>query len=152
MDPNRCPSPSRWLVFASLALALVLPACGGSPATAGDPQLQGDWVLVTGEGPDGPVLAPPSHPITLSIDDDRWSGTAACNRYEGRVELRGEQLTIHGLSATEMACPEDGVMAAEAAYLAAFAAVTSATTDGSELVLRGPDVGLRFARPDPAAG
>ena len=44
-----------------------------------------------------------------------------------------------------MACVDENVMASEAAYLAALATVDRAERAGNSLVLRGPQVELRFA-------
>jgi heat shock protein HslJ len=59
------------------------------------------------------VVPPAGHPVTLTVDAGRWSGTAACNRYSGTVEVDGEQLAVRGVAVTAMACLDDAVMAAE---------------------------------------
>ena len=108
--------------------------------------LLGDWELRSGCGPDGEVVPPDGHPVTLTIDAGRWSGTAACNRYSGTVEVDGEQLAVRGVAVTAMACLDDAVMAAEAAYLAAFTKVGRWSIDGDTLRLTGPGTELSFAR------
>lgn len=139
------------------ALALALTACGGTPddpgsAPPGDDGmavLDGTWQLVEGDGPEGPVPIPDQAAITLDIDGADWGGTAACNSYGGTVIVDPDgQASIDGFAVTEMACPDPGVMEAEAAYLAALTQIDTATRDGGQLVLTGPDTRLRFA-PEP---
>lgn len=154
MDTSSRSVPARWLLPTGLVLALALTACGGLAATdgaAGD--LTGDWVLVAGEGPEGPVPLPPTAPITLQIDGESWGGTAACNSYGGTVQVRNGRVTSTGFAVTEMACVDDEVMRAEAAYLAALLQVDRADRDGGDLVLTGPETSLRFAAriPEPEA-
>jgi heat shock protein HslJ len=108
--------------------------------------LLGDWELRRGRGPDGEVVPPAGHPVTLTVDAGRWSGTAACNRYSSTVEVDGEQLAVRGVAVTAMACLDDAVMAAEAAYLAAFTSVDRWSLDGATLYLTGPGVHLGFTR------
>lgn len=136
------------------ALALALTACGGTPddpgsAPPGDDGmavLDGTWQLVEGDGPEGPVPIPDQAAITLDIDGADWGGTAACNSYGGTVSVEPDgQVSLDGCAVTEMACPDPGVMEAEAAYLAALTQIDTATRDGGQLVLTGPDTRLRFA-------
>lgn len=108
--------------------------------------LLGDWELRSGSGPDGEVVPPDAHPVTLTIDAGRWSGTAACNRYSGTVEVDGGQLAVRGVAVTAMVCLDDVVMAAEAAYLAAFTKVNRWSMDGATLWLTGPGAELLFTR------
>jgi heat shock protein HslJ len=155
------------LVLAGLAvLALLLGACGGgsgSGARSVGP-LGGDWVLTAGTGPagdveveDGRVGDDPAGGvvITLGIDEDRWGGNV-CNSYgaqEVEVDLEGS-VVIGDVSRTEMACLDEGVMAAEEAYLAAFVEVTGYEVTGDELRLTGEGVELVYVRqrPEPPAG
>ncbi len=139
------------LTAAGLAVALLIAACGGNGTIGeadGTPpgELDGTWVLTAGQGPEGPVDPPASHPVTLSIDGDDWGGTAACNTYSGTAEVDGNQVRISELLQTEMACPGDGVMEAESAYLAALAAVSELEVTAAELVLRGEETELTFER------
>jgi heat shock protein HslJ len=118
-----------------------------SPSDALVPDaLLGDWELRAGSGPEGVVVLTAGHPVTLTIDDGRCSGTAACNRYSGTVEVDGEQLAVRGLAVTAMACLDDAVTAAEAAYLAAFRSVGRWSIEDGTLQLTGPGAELQFTR------
>jgi heat shock protein HslJ len=139
-----------------LAAALVLAACGGTrePAAEGTPDPEGDWVLVEGRGPDGPLALVEDSPVTLTVDGERWGGVAACNSYQGSVSLDGDRLMFDdGIAVTEMACLDEDVMALEAGYLAALAAAERVERRGEQLVLSGPDVELVFdaVPPEPDA-
>ena len=146
--------------LASTALAvLLLAACAGPVAPGDQPgpepdrtpeAMAGSWELVSGYGPDGEVVPQEGHPITLEVDDERWAGSAGCNRYSGSVTLDGDELTMSEVLVTEIACPEEGVMEAEAAYLAAFTSVTRWSLAEDTLVLTGPDAELEFTRAAPA--
>lgn len=153
---------SRWLVAASLALLVGAAAgCGGGDGVqigggegTGGPT--GDWVLVEGEHDGGEVPIVEGHDITLSVEEERWGGTAACNSYDATVSVDGDRLEIEGLMVTEMACMDDGVMDSESAYLAAFGAVDRYVEEPGGLTLEdgAQDVVLRFeevpAEPDAA--
>ena len=146
------------LAAATLVALTLATACGDVVPGTGDPpdELTGDWLLIDGHGPEGPIPIVEGNDITLSIDEDaeRWSGTAACNSYDATtVEVTGDALRITELLQTEMACPGEGVMESEQAYLTAFGQVTGFTVDGDELTLHGDDVRLAFERrpPEPEA-
>lgn len=133
--------------------ALLLGACGGAndtaepggtaPPAASSPE--GDWVLVEGEAPGGPVPVIEGSPITLTIEGTELSGTAACNSYGGTADLDDERFRPRDLHATEMACDPPEVMDSEQAYLEAFRDVESHQHRDDELVLDGDGVRLVFA-------
>ena len=132
-------------------IAILLCACGGSPSGAG-PALDGTWLLEKGAHDGRPVPIVEGSRITMTIDGSQIGGTAACNLYGGTIERDGASIRISALTMTEMACDEP-VMAAEAAYVAALADVTTAARDGDRLALGGPEVELEFSLlpPVPAA-
>ena len=136
------------LTTATLFALALATACGEAAPLSGEPpeQLDGDWQLVEGHGPDGQIPIVEGHDITLSIDDDDWGGRAACNSYGATVEVASGSVHITELHRTEMACVEDGVMESEQAYLAAFERVSGFTVTEDELTLHGTDVGLGFQR------
>lgn len=150
----------RLLTALAATLALAVSACGDAaddqaadpgpdPTVAG---LDGEWELVEGDGPDGPVPIPDGAAITLTIDGADWGGTAACNSYGGTVTVDDEgRVSQAGFAVTEMACPDPGLMDAEAAYLAALTQVDTASIVDDRLVLTGPQVRLRFAQVPPVA-
>ncbi len=81
--------------------------------------------------------------VTMTIEGSEIGGTAACNHYGGRLSVTGGRLAIGDLAMTAMGC-EEPVMASESAFMAALSAVETIGGDGEQLVLRGPDVELRF--------
>ncbi len=144
------------LTAATLAVALLAAACGGIDVgdAPTDDELVGEWELTAGTGPAGEIVLVDGYPITLSIgEDEAWGGTAACNAYGSDVTVDGPRVEITEVFQTEMACVEDGVMEAEAAYLDAYRRATSVEVDGDVLVLRGDAVELTFQRrpPEPEA-
>jgi heat shock protein HslJ len=132
-----------------LGLALLLAGCGGAGSGAGEGtgSPDGDWVLVDGTGPDGAIPIVEGSPPALSIDGDEWGGSI-CNHYGSTVRRDGDQVTIGDVARTEMACLDEGLMASEDAYLAAYVQVERFALDGAQLRLAGPDLELRY---DPVA-
>lgn len=115
---------------------LVLALAGCQPA-AND--LARDWALVAVDG-----VA-----MRGSIDlrePGRAAGQAPCNRWFAQRDGSLPALTLTGIGATRMACPD---LAAEAAFLAALARVNRAAlgADG-HLRLTGPATAIEF-RPAP---
>lgn len=88
------------------------------------------------------------HPITITFEDDRVGGTAACNSYGGTFSLSGSEITVSDLSMTDMACFPDETMEAEAMYLEAVTRVGSVSLD-EELTLSGNGVELVFEALEP---
>ena len=146
---------SSWRSGVALLAVGVATACGGVAPVggSGDERPTGSWVLTEGEHGGAEVPLVDGHDITLTIEDDSWGGTAACNSYGATVTVDGDRLEITELSQTEMACVNGGVMESEAAYLAAFAAVERYVEDGDHLVLEGDAAHLRYEElpPEPEA-
>ena len=141
-------------LLAVLLVASLLAGCGGggvaptaplspSPSAGGDPV--GSWQLVEREGPGGPIVLVDDFPITLTISGSTITGRA-CNSYGASIVPVGEGIELRDLGMTAMACVNDGVMDAEAAYTAALQGVRDIGTEGEELVLTGPGIALRFVR------
>ena len=130
------------------ALVLLITGCSGLHGAEGT-LLSGEWRLQAGTNQGAAIPIVSGHPITLKIDGTQVGGSAACNSYGGKVEVDGTTAKITALMQTEMACQGDDVMASEAAYLAALPRVTSAARDGDGLVLRGPQMELRFTSVPP---
>ncbi|MCP3978287.1 MAG: META domain-containing protein [bacterium] len=84
----------------------------------------------------------------------RVSGKAACNRFNGSYEIKGDGMTVGPVASTKMLCPGDGVMQAETAFLSALALVTNWEIRGGSLALKAADgstvVELAHAGPAPA--
>lgn len=142
--------PAR-AALAALALAvsatMMIAGCSalGIGSGAG---LGGDWGLVAGDDATG-AFDLSIGGITMIVQGDRVSGTAACNTYGGtivgNVTDTEQPLSVEQLFQTEMACLDDGVMELEQRYLDALAAVTTARRiDADTVQLTGPDVRLEF--------
>lgn len=131
--------------IAALALlGAMLVACAGPGATASPPalDLSGAWVLQRGNGPGGAVPMVEGMRITLTFEGNQVGGQA-CNHYGGEFALAGSAIRFSAMSMTEMACQEP-IMAAEAAYHAALAAVTRVARSGAMLTLSGGGAELVF--------
>ena len=100
------------LVFL-VAAAITIAACETRAIEAQDRLAAYDWTAVSIDGK--PVVQ--KGRVTLSIADGRVSGRGGCNRYSGTVEYDRSTLTIGPLISTKMACPENGLMTLETAYL-----------------------------------
>lgn len=154
--PRSAPAPSL-LAIALLALAAV--ACG--PAADAVPTAAlGPWSLVGGAVPSGPLVAVASAEVTLVLEADPGAGdggvvaggSSGCNQYGTRfVPSAAGRVEVGDVASTLMACADPRVTALEAGFLEGLAVVTTVEVDGDRLVLSGPGVELRFARP-PAAG
>lgn len=154
----------------ALVVVVTLAACGsddglpvdsvidvdGSSGDSSDwPELDGEWLVeeLTVDG--GRIELDPSRPITLTIDGDTVSGTAACNHYSGAIDVstgagHGD-FVVSDLSWTEMGC-EPEVMAVEQSFLTALQAVDAyEAADG--LYVADTDTGTNFhlVHAEPAA-
>jgi heat shock protein HslJ len=99
------------------------------------------WRLLSIDG--RPVLAG----VTITAEftaDGRVAGTAGCNRYFGTAAPKGEHLEVGAFGSTRMFCTQDGVMAEEQAFLAAFEKVESFSIAGGELRLAGSSGSVRL--------
>jgi len=99
-----------------VASALAMTACETSATQGQDRLAAWDWTAVSIDGK--PVVQ--KGRVTLSIADGRVSGRGGCNRYSGTVDYDRSTLTIGPLISTKMACPENGLMVLETAYLGAL--------------------------------
>jgi heat shock protein HslJ/uncharacterized protein YecT (DUF1311 family) len=88
---------------------------------------------------------------TLAIDAEGGiSGSGGCNRFFGSATIEGEQITMGGIGATRMACPEPA-MGEEQRYLQALDAVASWQIEADELMLA-DDQGTVLVRLERDAG
>ena len=105
------------------------------------------WTLVRLASGGEEVVLPDDASITLEpMGGRRFVGDAGVNSYEVHLAINrdGEiSFTGGGGGVTEMAGPPH-LMAAEAAYLAAFWQIETAQVSGSMLVLKGPGVQLDY--------
>jgi heat shock protein HslJ len=134
---------SKLALLAVLALTAV--GCLGSDF---EQSLQGSWQLTSGtvDGTEIPLID--SHPITITFDGDRVSGTAACNRFSGDFELSGSIISLGDLAVTEMGCFPPEVMELEMTFIDAITRATTVAIDNG-LVLSGSDVELTFGGVEP---
>ena len=135
----------KTMTILAALFALLVVACGGDSGAVPS----GSWQLESGTFGGSPVPVVDTHPVTMTIDGTLVSGTAACNTYQGRVQVSGNSLTVADLAATEMACLPQEVMDSEAAFLAALADVRTFTLDSGRLVLEGPRTELVFRSVSP---
>jgi heat shock protein HslJ len=91
-----------------------------------------------------PIPVVPSHPITITFDDDQVFGRAACNGFGGSYNLNGSEIAFVEFGMTEMACSPQEVMIAEQAFVNALFNVETVEVVDSELVLSGSRTELRF--------
>ena len=136
------------LALASVG-AFALAACS-TPSESGDLvafSIEGDWTLVSGEGPNGAVEPVDGSPITLAVDGQgAVSGKGGCNNYHGEATVEGDKVSFGPLGMTMMMC-EEAVMTAEYAYSTAMEDVAEGSITDDQLILKGEGVELRF---DPA--
>lgn len=146
---SRLPTRSRLvtvlIVVAVAAAAVVISTVGlGSVPSAA----QGEWRLQSfsdGTGQPGRPARLPAQPITLSVRGDSLRGNDSCNDFSAHLARIDPWLTSASRVGTT-SCSDDDA-ARRARFHAAFAAVTSASTDGQTLTLTGPrDVLLTFVR------
>jgi heat shock protein HslJ len=136
---------ARFLVLSLAALALA--GCASTPSTSSgeSPDIDGDWVLVSGAdaGGDFPV---DGAPVTLVVADGLVSGTGPCNSFTGSVDTSGEFPRFSAIASTKMACTDDSVMDLEQRFFAALEAVDDGDATDDGLTLSGADdVSLVFA-------
>lgn len=104
----------------------------------------GEWRLVSGTGPEGPVEPIEDHPITLFVEADEVSGSAGCNQYGGSARVSGSGFKVTGgLAMTEIGC-RPPVHEVESAYVEALNAAERMRLADEELVLYGRGTELRF--------
>ena len=87
-----------------------------------------DWVLTDVDG------APAAYSATLTIEGNRLSGKAPCNRYAGEMLGTPPNISFGPMIATRMACD---ALDAEGAYLEALAATTKIEEANGSLTLTG---------------
>jgi heat shock protein HslJ len=75
-------------------------------------------------------------------EDGTLSGNASCNTYNANYEVDGSNITIGVGMTTMMACPAEGVMEQETAYLAAISTAATFSIQGDVLELRTADGAL----------
>lgn len=143
--------PGRAVAALFALVALTLTACDAAGGAAGpDPAADGDWIMVSGHGPDGEIDVVSGHEPTLTVNGFEVSGHGGCNHFgtasaEGEEDQQPDQWPTEFVS-TMMACDPPEVMDQESQFLTAMRQIQDVQADGDELVLTGPDTELRFER------
>ncbi len=127
---------------------------GDTDDGAGGSSIDGDWVLRGGDLDGEEIVLVDGRDITMSLDGEQLSGTAACNGYGGTVAV-GDEFELGGsfvvgeLSWTEMGC-EPAVMELEQRFLAALSEIDSyELADTLSLARSGVGTSLTFVRVAP---
>lgn len=168
---RRRSSRGAWHVAAALWLAALAGACDGDPADppartpytpasptatprpvhSPDPELpyEGDWSLVSGTSPRGPIPILEDFPVTLVLEGRGVGGRSPCNSYFGGYSITGT--TVHPLRfAVEQAdCPNRTASIAERSYLRSLQTAEEVYADATTLRLTAPDMELVFERLPP---
>jgi heat shock protein HslJ len=144
--------------FLEVLLISLLVACAPAvtPTPIPTPELAGtEWQLISYGPAEAPVTPVGSTPITLAFrSDTELGGSAGCNSYFGSYTLLGETFTVTGVGSTEMACPEEGVMKQESAYLRQLSDGGLLSVSDEALTITNANSVLKFERvlpPPPAA-
>lgn len=140
-----CRRPSGMRALAAIGLFL-LTACGSDvPPSEEAIRVDGSWVLMSGRAAGGDLALIADWPITIRLEGTTFGGTLACNGYSGRLTVGNGRATVSEVGSSAMSCGER-IDALEAAYFGALRGMDSIGVDGDELVIRGPEIELRFAR------
>lgn len=73
--------------------------------------------------------------ITAEFKEGTLSGSSGCNSYSGAFQYKEQNLSFDTFAVTMMACPQEGVIEQETAYLNTLTKVTHYTIDGNNLLL-----------------
>ena len=130
----------RFTLLAGLALALA--ACASSTSES----IEGAWELESGTFDDQPIPIVATHPITITLDNGRVGGSAACNGYGGTYSLSDNQIAFTEFAMTEKACFPEEVMTSEQTYLTALFNVETTAVEDGQLVLSGSRTELIYSR------
>ncbi len=118
-----------------LILLIVAAGCTGtSPGSSGQPLTGTEWTLTDYVSGGKSLQTLDGTRITISFGDGgQITGTAGCNHYFARYEMKGTAITIGQAGSTEMACMADGVMEQESTYLTLLGKAASVTTGNDRL-------------------
>jgi heat shock protein HslJ len=125
------------LVTVFMAAIWTLSAC--APGISNQSLNDTTWSLVSYGSATDPTQAAPDVETTLTFGaDGQVSGNMGCNSFSGTYELKGDKIEFGPLLSTLMACDDPG-MSQEAAAFNVLRETVTATFDGSNLTLTGPD-------------
>ena len=125
--------PIVWAGVVCCICVILLVACSTSKGLDGS-----SWSLTTYRDSQGNMadrLADST--VTIDFQADQVSGLSGCNNYTGPYQASGSKLEFGQLASTQKMCirPE-GVMQAEAAYLADLAVAAEYTLNGDTLEIK----------------
>ena len=123
------------LLFCSgiLILAVLFAGCASVNSTSAGNLTKQTWVVTKLSGQ--PLVA--NTGITANFSDDGTvSGSAGCNRYNGKYALSGSSITFSLNMAMSMMMCEQAVMDQETAYINALSQVKTYTISGDRLSLK----------------
>lgn len=140
---------------------LIAAGCtGNSPVPSGLPLDGTGWTLTgyVSNGTPGKLLNGTTVTMIFS-DAGQITGSAGCNHYFARYEMKGSAVTIGQAGSTEMYCTAPGVMEQESTYLELLGRAASVTAGDTSLTFtdaKGSPI-LSFARivppaPEPLVG
>lgn len=116
-------------------VAVAVAACGSADDLVESGSPDGEWVAVSGVSGGSSVELVDGFAVTIGIDGDQVVGTAACNRYTGRVAVDPSgSFGASELSWTEMGC-EPAVHEVERSYLTSLDEFTNYAVSGDVLTL-----------------
>ncbi len=114
-----------------MIVLLSMSACGDS-----EPEVVGSWQLVSGTEGGNQLQLEAGNPLTIAFDSELVTGHGGCNSFNGGYTLDGTSLTIGPIASTQMACES---LDLETAYLTGLGDVDTASSDGDQLTLTGPN-------------
>ncbi|MEW5829298.1 MAG: META domain-containing protein [Chloroflexota bacterium] len=126
------------LIWTALIVAgLTLSAC--APGITNQSLNDTTWELVSYGSAMDPTPAAPDIETTLTFGaDGQVGGNMGCNSFSGAFELNGDKIEFGPITSTMMACEGSG-MDQEAAAFNVLRETVTASFDGSNLTLTGPD-------------
>ena len=110
--------------------------------------LVGDWVVNGIHYPGRQAIISVRGELTVTVDADRISGNAGCNRFNGPIVVDEGGITVGPLMSTRMFCEDEEagsgptIMEQEAALLQALEAASGHRLEGSRLTLTRADGGI----------
>lgn len=131
-------------LLAGCTVLILASACGEVAPPPAEVAAGGSWQLDSGTVRDEPMPLVTGYRITLTIEGDRATGRAACNRYGGTILIDGDAVSHGEIFRTAMGC-QPTVNSSEQAYLSALRRVDVVTRDGAALVFSGAETVLRFS-------
>ena len=120
-------------LFTSFILILMLISSCSILPSSGKEALNGtSWKLVSY----GAQLPLDGSVMTANFSSNEIQGSASCNHYFGSFRLSGDNITIEGLSWTEMACLDpEGIMEQEQNLMNLLSMASEYRIDGNQLLL-----------------